>query len=82
MRTEMVGRTMAAISLADPSFALAGQRDVFVGPARLSSERTSTALLAIKAMTDRHADRLAFAIRAELATLARSRSYFHLISVI
>ena len=52
VRAETVGRVMAAISPADPSFGLAGQRYVCVGPARLSRERASSAFLAIKAVAD------------------------------
>src|SRR6185503_5746939 len=56
---ELKGSAAAAVADAGPFLMLAGHFDLVLGLEGLGSERTPRALLALEAMTDRHADRVA-----------------------
>lgn len=77
-RTEMVMREVPRIGGANPLGAVAGDRDLVLGPPRLLAKRRPAALLAGKAMADRDADRLAFARGGERAATAGGGAGGHL----
>src|SRR3954449_12107596 len=70
MRTEAVGRPMAAVRDALPRLCLADDRDLLLRPARLGSKGAAAAPLALQAMTDRHANGLSLASSLKLSAAA------------
>ena len=77
MRTEMIGRPVAAVCNALPRLCFAADGNLFLRPARLGSKGATGAPLAIQAMTDRHANRLSFASSLKLSAAACRDSALH-----
>src|SRR5438445_10432416 len=68
--TEVKGDPVAAVGEIDPRFRLALDLNLFRRPARLDGEGATGAFLAVEAMTDGDADRIATGDGAELAAAA------------
>src|SRR5947208_1768586 len=77
LRAEMIGGRLAAVGGASPLLRCALDGDAFRGPARLDREGAAGALLAGKAVADRHAHRIAARDGAQLSAAAGGAVFGH-----